>query len=77
MSTTPVTYTAEFAAESRLPVILGVLTTFFVISLIIVTLRVYVRGFVTHSFGADDILMIIAMQSSYNPGTALDDTKPL
>lgn len=61
MSATPVTYTAEFAAESRNSVIVGVLTTFFVIALIVVILRIYVRGFVTHSFGADDVLMIIAM----------------
>lgn len=56
-----VTYTPEFAAESRLPVILGVLTTFFIVALVVVLLRIYVRALVTHSFGADDILIIFAI----------------
>ncbi|CAK7218710.1 hypothetical protein SBRCBS47491_003601 [Sporothrix bragantina] len=63
MSATPVSYTAEYAAESRMPVIVGVLTTFFLIALAIVCLRIYVRTLVTHSFGADDVLIIIAILS--------------
>ncbi|CAK7205539.1 hypothetical protein SEUCBS139899_008316 [Sporothrix eucalyptigena] len=70
MSTTA-TYTAEYAAESRLPVILGVLTTFFIIALIVVCLRIYVRTIVTHSFGADDILIICAILCQFGGWVAI------
>ncbi|EPE10265.1 integral membrane protein [Ophiostoma piceae UAMH 11346] len=52
---------AAYAAESRLPTILGVLTTFFFLALIVVCMRIYVRVFITRSFGADDVLICLAL----------------
>lgn len=53
-----------FAAESNLPVILGVLTTFFFLAAIVVCLRIYVRLFITHAFGVDDVLISISLVCS-------------
>ncbi|CAK7230180.1 hypothetical protein SCUCBS95973_007485 [Sporothrix curviconia] len=70
-ATAAVTYTAEYAAETRMPVIVGVLTTFFLIALAIVCLRIYVRTLVTHSFGADDVLIILAILCQFGGWVAI------
>ncbi|OJJ45217.1 hypothetical protein ASPZODRAFT_133842 [Penicilliopsis zonata CBS 506.65] len=49
-----------YAAESNLPTILGVLTTFFFLSIIVVGLRIYSRVVIARAPGIDDGLIILA-----------------
>ncbi|PYI01159.1 integral membrane protein, partial [Aspergillus sclerotiicarbonarius CBS 121057] len=49
-----------YAAQSNLPTILGVLTTFFFLAIVVVGLRVYSRLRIARAAGIDDILIVIA-----------------
>jgi len=48
-------------AESNLPFILGITIASFLLALVSVFLRVYVRAFVVKVFGKDDYTIILAM----------------
>lgn len=52
------------AAESNLARILGVTTTFHVIALLFVGMRVYTRVAIVKAFGRDDALMLAATAST-------------
>ncbi|KAH8658019.1 hypothetical protein BX600DRAFT_62506 [Xylariales sp. PMI_506] len=53
--------TAAYAAESNLPKILGVLTTFFLLAAITVGCRIYTRLFITRAAGVDDAFIGLAL----------------
>lgn len=48
------------AAESNTAMLLGVLTTFHIIALVFVSLRLYARFFVIKAPGKDDVCMILS-----------------
>jgi len=52
------------AAESNTSMLLGVLTTFHIIALVFVSLRLYSRFFVIKSPGKDDFCIILSAVSS-------------
>ncbi|EFX05252.1 integral membrane protein [Grosmannia clavigera kw1407] len=68
---------AAFAAESGLPRILGLLTTFFFVSVIVVGLRMYTRIRILRTASSDDVLIglaalagwiMVLIQSKYGLG---------
>ncbi|KAH7310935.1 hypothetical protein BKA65DRAFT_600993 [Rhexocercosporidium sp. MPI-PUGE-AT-0058] len=59
----PETFAAR-AAESNLPFILGMIIPFFILALIAVSLRTYVRLMVVKVMGIDDYIMLAAMACS-------------
>ncbi|RAL03002.1 uncharacterized protein BO80DRAFT_471616 [Aspergillus ibericus CBS 121593] len=50
-----------YAAQSNLPTILGVLTPFFFLAVVVVGLRVYSRLRIAQAAGIDDILIVLAV----------------
>ena len=53
-----------YAAQSNLPTILGVLTTFFFLAILVVGLRVYSRLRIARAGGIDDAFIVIAAVST-------------
>ncbi|KAK8061881.1 Integral membrane protein [Apiospora phragmitis] len=61
----------EYAAESNLPRVLGLPLAFHSLVMIVVILRLYTRMNISRSFGRDDLMMLLAMVTSFLGGALL------